>query len=84
MKWDEIKTQGNSPGPRRFHSMIYYEPHNSLILFGGTTENFKKSNDIYEYQIKEHHWIVLPKDYNILSDLPEPSEACVMSLLRIF
>lgn len=81
MKWKKIEYEGVSPGPRRFHEMIYNQNHNSILLFGGTTSHNIKSNELYEYDILNNHWKLLRNEP--LSEVPEPSEACVISILRI-
>lgn len=35
LKWKKIKTEGESPGPLYSHSMHFYAPLNSILIYGG-------------------------------------------------
>jgi len=54
--------------------MLYYPPHNSLILFGGILS----LKGIYEYHIRNNSWTVA----NCNNNLPSNKEAFVMQ--RVF
>ena len=49
-RWIKMKTNGDSPGKRYGHSMIYYRPF--LIIFGGNLGN-RLTNEVYITQVEE-------------------------------
>ena len=49
MEWTALESET----PRMFHSMLYYTPRNSLLLFGGAME---ENNGLLEYSIGTGKW----------------------------
>jgi hypothetical protein len=49
-RWIKMKINGDSPGKRYGHTMIYYRPY--LIIFGGNLGN-RLTNEVYITQVEE-------------------------------
>ena len=75
----------NIPGARKYHSLLYFKPHNSLLLYGGTSSDGRKDNEIFEFDISKKRWTKLAKNStNGLSDLPEPMDSVVFEAICNF
>ena len=56
--WVPVKVTGDvTPGPRKGHSMVYYQ--NSLYLYGGENEKGIYENSFYKYDIEGSFWTVI-------------------------
>ena len=77
MEWTELPS---NVGPRRFHSIAYYPPHNSLLLFGGTSQDVEI---LQEYDIATNKWRRLSCAGVTKWDIKAHREAFVMALVTL-
>ena len=66
--WEKLKTNGNPPCPRYFHSMNYFEKSNFLIVHGGRNDNISSVSaldDTYILDLSNLGWVKIELYSNV-------------------
>ena len=66
--WEKVKTNGNPPCPRYFHTMNYFEKSNFLIIHGGRNDNISSISaldDTFILDLSNFEWVKIQLYSNI-------------------
>lgn len=61
-KWEKIiynNTEENIPHAKSGHSAVYYEPWDSIIIFGGKYTNIQERNEMWKFDLKTNSFSIL-------------------------
>lgn len=81
-KWHLCEVFGESPRPRRGHSLIYDPVSNSLIVYGGIYGYSRYLGDMYALKLSEYIWESI--DYNCPAPPPRAYHSASLHLSNLF
>lgn len=61
--WEEISAHGEVPGGVSGHTICIYG--DVLLLFGGTKDEIKESNEMYTYDFKNNLWVLISTETEV-------------------
>jgi hypothetical protein len=61
-RWAEIQVESEGPGERLYHSLVYDERRDQLVVYGGTDESFDPPADLWGLDLASRTWRHLDAD----------------------